>query len=114
MNGGGTIIHHFCFNRDYEPLCARNDAVAPVVTGGLSVDDGIIRVGEFGLSLEDDDKDRRRKSPSNTDAAGQGNIRPSRKKAPAPEVGQALRSVYQRTIDETIPPEMLDLLGKLG
>ncbi|MEA1014944.1 NepR family anti-sigma factor [Sphingomonas sp. LY54] len=31
-----------------------------------------------------------------------------------PEVGSALRSVYQRTIDEDIPPEMLDLLGKLG
>ncbi|WP_374145181.1 NepR family anti-sigma factor [Sphingomonas sp. 28-63-12] len=29
------------------------------------------------------------------------------------EMGQALRSVYQQTIDEQIPPEMLDLLGKL-
>lgn len=29
-------------------------------------------------------------------------------------VGDALRSVYQRTVDEDIPPEMLDLLGKLG
>jgi hypothetical protein len=28
-------------------------------------------------------------------------------------MGHALRSVYQRTIDEQIPPEMLDLLGKL-
>ncbi len=39
----------------------------------------------------------------------------SDKKRPAvPEVGSALRSAYQRTIDEDIPPEMLDLLGKLG
>jgi len=37
-----------------------------------------------------------------------------KKRAPVPEVGQALRSVYQRTVDETIPPEMLELLGKLG
>ena len=37
-----------------------------------------------------------------------------KKRQPIPEVGQALRSVYQRTIDESIPPEMLDLLGKLG
>ncbi len=36
------------------------------------------------------------------------------KRPPAPEVGHALRTVYQRTIDEDIPPEFLDLLGKLG
>ena len=29
-------------------------------------------------------------------------------------MGSALRSVYQRTVDESIPSEMLDLLGKLG
>ena len=29
------------------------------------------------------------------------------------DMGAALRSVYQKTVDETIPPEMLDLLGKL-
>ena len=31
----------------------------------------------------------------------------------SPELGNALRSVYQQTIDETIPPDLLDLLGKL-
>lgn len=30
------------------------------------------------------------------------------------EMGNALRSVYQRAVDEKIPDEMLDLLGKLG
>ena len=39
---------------------------------------------------------------------------PTRKRHPATEVGQALRSAYQRTLSEDIPPEMLDLLGKLG
>ncbi|WP_157134508.1 NepR family anti-sigma factor [Sphingomonas sp. PAMC 26605] len=29
------------------------------------------------------------------------------------DMGAALRTVYQRTVEETIPPEMLDLLGKL-
>ncbi|HVI99576.1 MAG TPA: NepR family anti-sigma factor [Sphingomonas sp.] len=29
-------------------------------------------------------------------------------------MGSALRSIYQRTVDESIPSEMLDLLGKLG
>lgn len=28
-------------------------------------------------------------------------------------VGQVLRNVYQRTVDEAIPTEMLDLLSKL-
>ena len=30
------------------------------------------------------------------------------------EVGGALRSIYQRTVDERIPPDLLELLGKLG
>lgn len=45
----------------------------------------------------------------------------SRSKPPATKgkrsgdgVGSALRSAYQRTLQEDIPPEMLDLLGKLG
>ncbi|HEX7656399.1 MAG TPA: NepR family anti-sigma factor [Sphingomonas sp.] len=29
-------------------------------------------------------------------------------------MGFALRSVYQKTVDEAVPDEMLDLLGKLG
>ncbi len=28
-------------------------------------------------------------------------------------MGAALRTVYQRTVEEAIPSEMLDLLGKL-
>ena len=29
------------------------------------------------------------------------------------DTGAALRSVYQKTIEETVPPDLLDLLGKL-
>lgn len=29
------------------------------------------------------------------------------------DVGNALRSIYQKTVDESVPKEMLDLLGKL-
>lgn len=29
------------------------------------------------------------------------------------DVGKALRSVYEKAVEEDIPPEMLDLLGKL-
>lgn len=28
-------------------------------------------------------------------------------------MGASLRRVYQKTVEETVPPEMLDLLGKL-
>ena len=30
------------------------------------------------------------------------------------DVGAALRSVYQKTVEEHVPDEFLDLLGKLG
>lgn len=30
------------------------------------------------------------------------------------DMGSALRSAYQRTVDETVPDEMLDLLNKLA
>ena len=39
---------------------------------------------------------------------------PVRKKAGASGVGNALREAYQEALREDVPPEMLDLLGKLG
>jgi hypothetical protein len=33
--------------------------------------------------------------------------------APEGDVGQALRAAYDRTVGESVPQEMLDLLGKL-
>jgi hypothetical protein len=30
------------------------------------------------------------------------------------EIGQALRQAYSDAVDETVPPEFLDLLGRLG
>lgn len=35
-------------------------------------------------------------------------------KAARRSVGDALRSAYQEAVDEEVPPELLDLLGKLG
>jgi hypothetical protein len=61
-----------------------------------------------------DDKDGRRRRKSDPDSSHSGNPSRSRKKRPTGEVGHALRSAYQRMVDEDIPPEMLDLLGKLG
>ena len=59
------------------------------------------------------DRERRRKADDDDSVALEACKKPRRKKAPG-DVGDALRSVYQRTINEDIPPEMLDLLGKLG
>jgi len=40
---------------------------------------------------------------------------PSRRKGKGDErdVGAALRSAYQKTVDEAVPDDLLDLLGKL-
>lgn len=67
------------------------------------------------LAFQDErDRERRRKTDSGSDLISTETPR-SRKRRTAPtEVGDALRTVYQRAIDEDIPPEMLDLLGKLG
>jgi hypothetical protein len=38
---------------------------------------------------------------------------PRRRRSPPGPVGDALRTAYVDIVDEAIPPEMLDLLGKL-
>jgi len=40
--------------------------------------------------------------------------RGKKRRGPNAEVGHALRAAYRQAVDEDIPPEMLDLLGKLG
>lgn len=76
-------------------------------------------LGVITLNFENENNaEERRKTdhpkaeqPSTNEKRGR---RQKEKKRGDPELGQALRSVYQRTIDEDIPSEMLDLLGKLG
>jgi hypothetical protein len=65
------------------------------------------------LSFEDE-TDRRRKP--DTSPAPEGNDLPTtrKKRGPNAEVGHALRAAYRQAVDEDIPPELLDLLGKLG
>lgn len=66
------------------------------------------------MSLQDDREYQRRRK-SDPDDQPHSEASPHRKKRrPAGEVGRALQSAYQRMVDEDIPPEMLDLLGKLG
>ena len=68
------------------------------------------------MTFQDErDRDRRRKSENEPASASAETRQPrKRKSGGGGEVGDALRTVYQRTINEDIPPEMLDLLGKLG
>jgi hypothetical protein len=67
------------------------------------------------LSFQNElDRDRRRKADDHSASTQAEAPRPRKKKGGTGEYGDALRSVYQRTINEDIPPEMLDLLGKLG
>jgi hypothetical protein len=65
------------------------------------------------LGFENESGRRRRTDPS--PPAGSENMEKSaRKRGPNAEIGQALRKAYSDAVDEAIPPEMLDLLGKLG
>ncbi len=58
------------------------------------------------------DADRRRKSDQDeVTSEARASVK---KRKPADDVGRALRSAYDETVSENIPPEMLDLLGKLG
>jgi hypothetical protein len=63
------------------------------------------------------DKDRRRKSEQDpkkdSHKAGDEPAGKTRRRGPN-DVGHALRAAYQQAVSEDIPPEMLDLLGKLG
>lgn len=45
--------------------------------------------------------------------SGQKKTSPARVHSKDRDMGSALRSVYQKTVDETVPDEMLALLGKL-
>lgn len=67
----------------------------------------------MSLQANKDNQRRRKHDTDDAQASSAKSVRTKKPAAPA-NVGDALRSVYQRTIDEDIPPEMLDLLGKLG
>ena len=64
----------------------------------------------------ENDKDAGGRSETGASSQAKPQQKPQpRKKGPSDgDVGGALRSIYQRTVDERIPPDLLDLLGKLG
>lgn len=69
----------------------------------------------MSLSFQKDrDGTRKRKPASDGEIHISTQAKREKKRPPAGEIGSALRSVYDRALAEDIPPEMLDLLGKLG
>lgn len=71
--------------------------------------------GVIALSFDNGrEGDRRRKGSTSPESDTVPRPSSKSRKEDAPELGNALRSVYDSTLNESIPPEMLDLLGKLG
>jgi hypothetical protein len=70
------------------------------------------------LSFEnegDDRNDRRPKAdPSHSNADSENMPKSRKRRGSNSEIGQALRQAYSDAVDETVPPEFLDLLGRLG
>ena len=60
----------------------------------------------WGTLALSDKKSTRRSAKEPADNGGEGNG--------DRDVGHALRSVYSKAVSEDIPPELLDLLGKLS
>lgn len=71
------------------------------------------REGYDNLNFQDDRDSRKRRKPD-PESEVPTSTRSRKKRVPSGEVGPALRSAYQRMVEEDIPPEMIDLLGKLG
>lgn len=55
-----------------------------------------------------------RKQVKDKDRAQRPPTKKSRDKTQQGHVGEALRSIYQQTVDEEVPDEFLDILGKLA
>jgi hypothetical protein len=69
------------------------------------------------LSFEnegDDENDRRPKTDPHPTADSENMPKSRKRRGSNTEIGQALRQAYSDAVDETVPPEFLDLLGRLG
>jgi Anti-sigma factor NepR len=56
----------------------------------------------------------RRKTDHTLPAASEDTPKSRKKRGSNTEIGQALRQAYSDAVEESVPPEMLDLLGRLG
>jgi len=58
-------------------------------------------------------EERKQEGTNRTPRAADRKFEPKKRRSHG-NVGEALRSIYDETVDENIPQEMLDLLGKLA
>ncbi len=68
----------------------------------------------MALVDEKDGQRRQKIQPDEVEGSPTESSQRTKKRSPVPEVGNALRSAYEQAVNEEIPSEMLDLLGKLG
>lgn len=61
----------------------------------------------------DDENDRRPRTDPTPQADSEDMPRSRKRRGSNSEIGQALRKAYSDAVDETVPPEFLDLLGRL-
>lgn len=71
-----------------------------MATAGPVIPVGRLQGDFFGLG-----QDKKKTAPARTSVPGTDSDR---------EMGSALRSVYQQTVEEKVPDDLLDLLGKLS
>ena len=62
----------------------------------------------------DDENDRRPKTDPSLPADSEDMPKSRKRRGSNSEIGQALRQAYSDAVEETVPPEFLDLLGRLG
>ncbi len=65
------------------------------------------------MSFENE-SDRRRKTDPPPPADSENMPKSRKRRGSNSEIGQALRQAYSDAVEETVPPEFLDLLGRLG
>jgi len=99
--GSGTIESVFGFIR----MVAQSKRLVSAPTQGPQFDSGAAGNGSRGIALQPGRPSSKRGKPAAKDEKG--------KKGGDETMGNALRSVYNDTIGEPIPDQMLDLLRKL-
>jgi hypothetical protein len=107
LSGRGVGLAHsvFDFGRDRRDACLIAAGAAPAPRG---VDD---------LSFEnegDHENERRPKTDVSPLADSEDTPRKNKRRGSNSEIGQALRQAYSDAVEESVPPEFLDLLGRLG
>jgi hypothetical protein len=70
--------------------------------------------GVDDLSFENESDRRRKTDPAPLADSEDMPIRSRKRRGHNAEIGQALRQAYSDAVEESVPPEFLDLLGRLG